>query len=109
MVYDENFAERVGNLLMTQRDFDEKKMFGGLTFMVNGHMSMGVMEKDFMLRIGKEKYQTALSKPNTREMDFTGKSMNGFIYISIDGLKDDKLLFEWIMMGLEYNSTLPSK
>ena len=108
MVYDENFASRVRQLLETKTDFNEKKMFGGLTFMVNGHMAVGVMAKDFVVRIGLDQYEDALKKPNTRKMDFTGRSLKGMVYITLETL-DEKKLNMWIDKSLKFVNSMEPK
>ena len=108
MVYDENFASRVKQLMETKTEFDEKKMFGGLTFMVNGHMAVGVLKNDFVVRIGPDQYGDALQMPNTRKMDFTGRSIKGMVYVNLKTL-DDENLNTWIDKSLNFVNSLEPK
>ena len=74
MAYDEKLASRIRTLLGRSGEFDERKMFGGIAFMVDGHMCCGLVDKTLMLRVGAEAYKEALRRPHTRMMDFTGRA-----------------------------------
>ena len=82
---------------------EEKKMMGGLNFMVNSKMYVGVLQDDLMARINPAAYGTALDKRGCREMNFTGKPMKGFVFMSPDGTKTKEDLNYWIGLALEYN------
>lgn len=84
-------------------------MFGGLCFMVRGHMTCGLTTTDLMIRVGKEAWGDALAQPNAREMDFTGRSLKGFVYVDPDGVEDDSALNAWVRHALAYNATLKPK
>lgn len=103
MPYDEKLADRVRTILSTQPKVEEKKMMGGLTFMVNGKMCVGILNDDLMCRIDPEVYETALSKKGCREMDFTGKPMKGFVFVSPEGTHSKKELKFWVELALEFN------
>ena len=109
MAYDEATATRVRSQLEGSPGYTEKKMFGGLTFMVRGHMCCGVIGDELMVGVGPEQNDEALSFPHARPLDFTGKPMNGFIYVARSGLSSDDNLADWVNRGLNFNSTLPSK
>lgn len=109
MPYDEGLAERIRHILRDQPDLEEKRMFGGLCFMVSRHMCCGILGETLMARVGPKHYQTALSKPHTREMTFTGKPMNGMVYVDPEGLSEDENLTEWLQLCLQFISTLPPK
>lgn len=109
MAYDEGLAERIRQQLDPEHDVAEKKMFGGLCFMLNGHMSLGVVKDELMLRVGTERYADALAQPHAREMDFTKKPLKGFVYVSPDGIADDDALAGWIQRAIDFNATLPPK
>ena len=110
MAYDEGIAQRVRELLDELAiAYDEKKMFGGLAFMVRGNMSVGIVNSQLMCRVGADAYADALAQPHVREMDFTGKPLQGFVYISERGIEDDQQLKQWIDRSLEYVSSLPVK
>jgi TfoX/Sxy family transcriptional regulator of competence genes len=109
MAYDDGVAQRVREALIDQSDVVEKKMFGGLAFMVRGHMCCGVVGGELMLRIGPEGYDSALSQPHARQMDFTGKPMKGFVYVAPTGFEDDGDLQSWVDRALSFVTTLPAK
>ena len=104
MAYDEALAQRVRERLAAQRKVEEKKMMGGLTFMVNGKMCVGILRDDLMARIGPEVHETALTKKGCREMDFTGKPMKGFVFIDPEGTKRKADLDYWIELALDFNT-----
>ncbi len=109
MAYDEVVAQRVRETLQTVPHVVEKKMFGGLAFMVRGHMCCGIVAKELMLRVGSEGYDTALAMPHAREMDFTGKPMKGMVYITAQGFASDDGLKAWIDRALAFVTSLPEK
>ncbi len=109
MAYDEGFAQRIREQLQEIPSVDEKKMFGGLCFMVSGHMCCGIVEDKLMARIGPVNYESLLKKDHTQKMDFTGKPMKGMIYVEPEGLKSEKELEFWVNKCLEFISTLPPK
>lgn len=106
MVYNEKLASMVREIIHEKRNISEKKMFGGLAFMLNGKMFCGIVKDDLMVRTGPENYEKALNKPHTRPMDFTGKPMKGFVFVAPQGCKTTKALSEWIGLGLDYVSRL---
>ncbi|MBW3618905.1 MAG: TfoX/Sxy family protein [Actinobacteria bacterium] len=84
-------------------------MFGGLAFMVRGHMTVGVIGHELMVRVGKEAYGDAVAQPHAREMDFTGRPMAGMVYVAEPGFRHDAQLRGWLDRGLAYTSTLAAK
>ena len=109
MVYDEGLAQRIREFLEQTSDVTEKKMFGGIAFMVNGNMTVGVVKDELMVRVGKEFYKQALKEDFTREMDFTGKPLRGMIFVEEEGISEDEVLHYWIGKGLEFTLKLPEK
>lgn len=103
MAFDEKLAQRVRRLLVGQKTVEEKKMMGGLTFMVNGKMCLGVLKDDLMARIDPGVYETALSQKGCREMTFTGKPMKGFVLVGSTGTASEKDLTDWIDLALDFN------
>jgi TfoX/Sxy family transcriptional regulator of competence genes len=103
MAYNEGLAQRVREALVSQPKVEEKKMMGGLTFMVNGKMCVGIVRDDLMARIAPDVYETALTKKGCREMDFTGKPMKGFVFISPEGTNRKADLDYWIGLTLDFN------
>lgn len=106
MAYDEQLAERIRRGLRNLRaSFEEKRMMGGLCFMVDGKMCVGVEKNRLMARIGPEAYDDALQRKGCRPMDFTGRPMRGFVFVELEGLKSDKDLAFWLELALAYNPT----
>ena len=97
MAYDAGLAERIRSILSGAAEFSEKKMFGGLAFMIDGQMRCGVLKTDLVLRLTPESVAEALHQPHTRPMDFTGKPMKSMIYISAAGTDSDQALEDWVM------------
>tara|TARA_B100000809_G_C15127900_1_gene527066 strand:+ start:406 stop:867 length:462 start_codon:yes stop_codon:yes gene_type:complete len=92
MAYDEGLAQRVRELLeerWEELEVIEKKMFGGLCFMVQGNMCCGILQDDMMVRVGAEGHADALAQPHARPMDFTGKAMKGMVYVGPEGVEGD--------------------
>lgn len=107
MAYDEYLAERIRRSLQGSGTlFEEKKMMGGLTFMINEKMCVGIVKNDLMARVGPGRYEEALAKPGCREMDFTGKPMKGYVFVGAEGMDKDQDLDQWIAMSLEFNREL---
>jgi TfoX/Sxy family transcriptional regulator of competence genes len=104
MSYDEKLAARVRALLSTRDDVIEKKMFGGLSFMVGGAMCCGLTKTDFVVRVGAAHYDDALAQPHARPMDFTGRPLKGMVYVAPEGLRTDAALARWIRRGLDFVS-----
>ena len=103
MAYDEQLANRVREVLFEKQLFVEKQMMGGLVFMVNGKMCVGIVKDDLMVRINPELYEASLSMKGCRPMDFTGKPMKGYVFIEPDGLTKVSELEYWIKLALDYN------
>lgn len=108
MAYDEELADRVREQLAPVAEPTEIKMFGGLAFMVNTHMACGVIGDELMVRVGADGQDAALAK-GAREMDFTGKTMGGFVIAGPDLIADDADLQQWVMCGVDYARSLPPK
>lgn len=109
MAYDQHLADRIYKYLKGQKRLEQKEMMGGLTFMVNGHMVVGIVKDELMVRVGKDLHDEAMKKTGARIMDFTKKPMKGFIFVNADGFANDKDLKAWIDMALEFNKTLKTK
>jgi TfoX/Sxy family transcriptional regulator of competence genes len=109
MAYDENLVSRIRAALAPRNDVSERKMFGGVAFMVGGNMCCGVNGGDLMLRLGNEGAAAALAEPHAREMDFTGRPMRSMIYVGPEGTGADADLSAWIGRALDFAATLPAK
>lgn len=109
MAYDEKVAERLSRVFSEHKSVVEKKMFGGIAFMYTDHMSGGVIDEMFMVRVGPEEYEKALSEAHVRPMDFTGRPMKGYVYVEPTGFKTEKNLIKWVEKGIRFVKTLPPK
>lgn len=109
MAYDEGLGHRIRAELAVQDGISERKMFGGLAFMVNGNMVCGVVGDELMVRVGPEQWDAALALPHARAMDFTGKPMRGMIYVDEAGIAEDADLAVWVGRGLAFATKLPPK
>ncbi len=109
MAYDLVLADRVRVALGRLGDFSERKMFGGLCFLVNGRMCCGIVKSDLMLRLTPETAAAALREPHTRPMDFTGKPMKSMIYIEAAGIDSDSALERWVRFAEKLVRSLPGK
>ncbi len=98
------------SLVLTGRcAFAERRMFGGLAFMIDGHMGCGVVGDALMLRVGPDGYQDALARPHARPMDFTGRPLTGMVYVDPAGFRTEKALVSWIGRALSFIQTLPAR
>ncbi len=109
MAYNEGLAERIRAALVDRRDVSERKMFGGLSFMLRGNMCCGVEKTNLMVRVGPEAYDEALAQPGARLMDFTGRPMKGMVFVGPEGYESDDGLRGWVERGVEYALSLPAK
>jgi len=104
MPYDEYLADRVRQIFAERYvTVEEKKMMGGLCFMVNDKMCAGIIGETLMARIDPELYQDALTRPGAREMDFTGQPMKGFVFVEPEGIDAYEELQTWLQLCLDYN------
>ena len=109
MAFDEKLADRIRKIVKGKRNFSEKKMFGGLAFMLKGKMCCGIQDDQLVARIGGESYEIALKEPHVRPMDFTGRPMKGYIYVGAKGLKTHGALMRWIGQSITFTSMLKEK
>ena len=107
MSYDEKLAGRVRKALTDRNDVVEKKLFGGLCFMVSGAMCCGLTGTSFMVRVGSEAYADALAQPHARPMDFTGRPLSGMVYVAPEGLRTEAALARWVHRGLTFVAGAP--
>jgi TfoX/Sxy family transcriptional regulator of competence genes len=108
MAYDEVLAQRVRTLLGERTESEEKKMFGGLAFMVNTHMACGLIRDDLMVRVGKDNQEAALAR-GAKEMDFTGRPMRSMVRIPGDSVATDEGLAPWIDEAVAFARSEPPK
>ena len=109
MAYDEYLADRIRNRLREKQvSYEEKKMMGGLTFMIDDKMCIGIVKNDLMARIDPDIYEEALNRKGCKEMNFTGRPMKGFVFVEPIGIDMDDELNDWIQLCLDYNPTAKS-
>jgi TfoX/Sxy family transcriptional regulator of competence genes len=109
MAYNEELAIRVEEVLAEQGDVDERKMFGGIAFMVKGHMCCGIASDDLMLRVGSERAQELLKEAHVRPMDFTGRPMKDYVFVAPSGLRTESALRRCVRSALDFVDTLPPR
>ena len=109
MAYDEGLAERIRQMTADFPTIQEKKMFGGIAFMIRDYMFVGVQDESLMARVGKDNHNDALHQPHVREMDFTGRPMKGYVYVASAGIESDEDLKYWIDLCAEFVKSLPPK
>ena len=102
-------VERIRHLLSQRRGITEKKMFGGVCFLLNGNMLVAVWNDSLIARLGVEQAEIALTEPDVREMDLTGRPMKGWIIVEPDGIDSDQQLTRWIDLSMTFVRTLPAK
>ena len=107
MVYDQELAGRVRAVLAERPGVDEKRMFGGVCFMVAGRMCCGVLKDDFFVRVGAERLEAALAEPYARPMDFTGRPSMGMVYVAAAGLAEEQTLDAWVQRGVDFVNAHP--
>jgi TfoX/Sxy family transcriptional regulator of competence genes len=109
MPYDDRLAERIRAALSGWSGVEERRMFGGVAFLLRGNMCRGVTKDLLMLRLGPQGAEVALGRPHTREMDFTGKPMKGMVYIEPKGIRTEAELQDWLEQAVQFAQTLPEK
>ena len=109
MAYDEKLAARVRGAVGEVPGLVEKKMFGGIGYMVLGNMACGVHGENLIVRVGPERYETALAQPHTRPFDLTGRAMKGWVYVEPAGCRTADDLGCWVRQGVDFALSLPPK
>ena len=109
MPYNEDLAQRVRQHLSGRDGITERKMFGGLCFMLNGNMFCGVVKDELMVRVGPAGHEAALRRPHARPMDFTGRPMTGMVFVEPPGTADEADLASWVADCLAFSARLPAK
>ncbi len=109
MAYHERLAERIRDYFKRRRGVEEKRMFGGLCFMLNGHMCCGIEKDRLIVRVMPDRYEALLKKPHPRKMDFAGKPLKGFPFISEAGYRTASDLTSWLDEAVECAKSKPPK
>lgn len=109
MAFDAGLAQRIRGYIGDRHGVTEKKMFGGIAFMLYGNMCVGIVDDKLMARVGPAAYDQSLEELHVTPMDFTGKLLKGYVYVHPDGLQADAQLARWIDRSLQFVATLPPK
>ena len=108
MAYDEALAERITAVFFDEPEMTSKKMFGGIAFMVDGHMTVGIVGDDLMVRLSPDAAEQALKRKHVRPMDFSGRPMKGYVYVAPAGVRG-QALDTWVRQARDFVATLPRK
>ena len=109
MPYDEVLAQRIRDLVIDLPGVVEKRMFGGVAFLLHGNMACGVNKDDLILRLSPAEAQAALQQPHVRVFDMTGRPMQGWVLVGSQGIAEETDLRRWVQQGLDFAATLPPK
>ena len=109
MAYNEELGARIRTSMEARPGVIERKMFGGIAFMIHGNMCCGVINDDLMVRVGPDSHQASLALPHARPMDFTGRPMKGMVFVGPEGINDDGALSGWIDRDVTFAQSLPKK
>jgi hypothetical protein len=109
MAYDDDLAARLRALLADRDGLVEKRMFGGIAFLLNGNLCVGVIKDDLIVRVGPDAYDELVVRPHVREMDFSGRPMAGWVYVAPLGVASDDDLQRWAEYGIAFAGSLPTK
>ena len=104
MAFNEKLSDRIREALAGLKKVEEKYMFGGVCYMLNAKMCVGVVKDEMMCRINPDVYEKAIEKTGCRPMDFNGKQMKGYVFISEEGMKTKKEFDYWIALCVEFNA-----
>ena len=109
MAFSEALAERIRQGLARRKNVEEKKMFGGVGFLLNGNLLVGVWKESLVVRLGPDEGEEALKEPHVKEFDITGRAMKGWVLVAPAGVEDDEQLNGWIQRALKFVRKLPGK
>jgi hypothetical protein len=109
MAFNETMAERVRQKLIRKKGIEEKKMFGGLVFLLHGNMLVGAWKDSLIVRLGQEQADEALREPHVKEFDITGRPMRNWVLVEPQGVEDDDQLNGWIQQAVKFVGKLPAK
>ena len=109
MAFDESLAARIRQALARKKGVEEKKMFGGVGFLLHGNMLVGVWKDSLIARLGPDEGEAALREPHVKEFDITGRAMKGWVLVGPEGVEEDDQLKDWIERATRFVRTLPAK
>ena len=109
MAYDEGLAQRLREAMADESGLGERRMFGGVAFMLDGNMAVGISNDELMVRAGPDRFDEALERPHARIFDLSGRPMNGWVLVAPSGTADDADLASWLELGVSFARSLPPK
>jgi TfoX/Sxy family transcriptional regulator of competence genes len=109
MAFDESLARRIRIILARRKGIAEKKMFGGIGFLLNGNICVGVWKESLVARLGVEQEEAARREPHVRAFDITGKAMKGWVLVGPEGVAEDARLIGWVDRAVKFVGKLPAK
>jgi TfoX/Sxy family transcriptional regulator of competence genes len=109
MAYSKSLTLRIRKILGRRHGVNEKRRFGGVGFLLNGNMCVGIWKNSLITRINPENYEDALNEQNVHEFDVTGRTMRGWVLVEPDGIDSDEQLSDWVRRSVDFVSTLPRK
>ena len=109
MAFDESLAARIRDALARKKGVEERKMFGGVGFLLHGNLLVGVWKDALVARLGPEEGEEALREPHVKEFDVTGRAMKGWVLVGPEGVEDDEQLTDWIERAVKFVRALPAK
>ena len=109
MPYSESLAQRVRSVVARRPGLAEKRMFGGVGFLLHGNMCVALWQDSLVVRVGPRQYADALARPYVKEFDITGRAMTGWVVVSPDGVDADRELRAWVERGVQFAASLPAK
>jgi TfoX/Sxy family transcriptional regulator of competence genes len=109
MAFSATLAGRIRQRLARRRNVEEKKMFGGVGFLMNGNMLVGVWKDSLIVRLGQDEGDEALKEPHVKEFDITGRPMRNWVLVEPEGVEHDNQLSGWIQRAVKFVRTLPAK
>jgi TfoX/Sxy family transcriptional regulator of competence genes len=109
MAFSESLAERIRQCLSQRKNVEEKKMFGGVGFLLNGNMLVGVWKDSLIVRLGPDEGDEALKESHVKEFDITGRAMRGWVLVEHEGVEGDGQLNDWMQRAVNFVGSLPAK
>src|SRR3954452_22574973 len=109
MAFSEVLAERIRQRLTRRKNVEERKMFGGIGFLLNGNLLVGVWKESLVVRLGGEEGEEALEEPHVKEFDITGRPMRNWVLVEPEGIQNDEQLSAWIRRAVKFVGALPAK
>ena len=109
MAFSETLAERIRQQLARRKNVEEKRMFGGVGFLLNGNLLVGVWKESLVVRLGPDEGEAALLEPHVKEFDITGRPMKGWVLVEPEGVEGDDQLKDWIARATKFVKSLPPK